>query len=164
LFDNQVPTEWRDDLWRLIGECPSLTWLLLTKRPQNMPKMLPSLRLWPHVWFGTTAETQEWWDRRVELLTTSVASPIHFVSVEPMLEPIDIGRRAGDRIDWVICGAEHAAASKARPMELAWARSLRDQCRAAGIAFFMKQICKAGQPVPFGLWPEDLQVRQYPIV
>jgi protein gp37 len=160
VFDNQVPTEWRDDLWRLIARCPNLTWMLLTKRPQNIPKMLPPDWPWPHVWLGTTAETQRWWDHRTALLR-AMPVPVHFVSVEPMLEPIDIDP-AFD-IEWVICGAEHAAASKARAMELAWARSLRDQCRAAGIAFFMKQICKAGHPVPLGHWPEDLQVRQFPI-
>src|ERR1039458_2213458 len=41
VFDNQVPTEWRDDLWQLIRETPHLDWLLLTKRPQNISKMLP---------------------------------------------------------------------------------------------------------------------------
>jgi protein gp37 len=42
LFDNQVPLEWRGDLFALIRECPRLDWLLLTKRPQNIKKMLPS--------------------------------------------------------------------------------------------------------------------------
>jgi protein gp37 len=160
VFDNQVPTEWRDDLWRLIDQCRNLDWMLLTKRPQNIPKMLPDGWPWPHVWLGVTAETQEWWDRRIRLLS-SIPAPVHFVSVEPMLEPVDIGATSG--IDWVICGAEHAKAGKARPMELAWARSLRDQCRSADVAFFMKQICNAGHPVAIDRWPEDLRVRQFPI-
>ena len=65
VFDNHVPTEWRADLWDLIRSCPDLDWLLLTKRPQNIRKMLPVdwRSGWPNVWLGTTAGHQKAWDR-----------------------------------------------------------------------------------------------------
>jgi protein gp37 len=59
-------------------------------------------------------------------------------------------------LDWIICGAETGPG--ARPMDLAWARSLRDQCQAAGVPFFFKG---AGPGVPI---PEDLDIRQFPEV
>lgn len=58
VFDNQVDPLWRDDLFALIRECKRLKWLLLTKRPQNIRKMLPTD--WGdgyrNVWLGVTAE------------------------------------------------------------------------------------------------------------
>ena len=61
IFDNQVPKEWRSDLFDLIQECHCLNWLLLTKRPQNIEKMLPAD--WGdgyrNVWLGATAEDQD---------------------------------------------------------------------------------------------------------
>lgn len=153
VFDNQVPTRWRDDLWHRIDQTPNLDWLLLTKRPQNIPKMLPDRRIgvrpwgsgWPNVWLGATCEHQEAWDRNVEALGR-VPAIVHFVSVEPMLGPIDCGNAFDAAIpadspyrpiQWVICGGESGPA--ARPMHPEWARSLRDQCIAAGAPYFFKQ-------------------------
>jgi protein gp37 len=152
VFDNQAPEEWRHDLWRLIRGTPNLDWLLLTKRPQNIQKMLPPDwdNGWPHVWLGTTTENQTEADRRIPHLR-SVPAVVRFLSCEPLLEPIQPDL-AG--IDWLICGGESGPG--ARYMEPAWARSLRDQCEGAGVAFFMKQMTKKADI------PEDLLVRQYP--
>ena len=60
----------------------------------------------------------------------------------------------GPRIDWIIAGGE--SGKNARPMSEAWARSIRDQCRAAGTAFFMKQMTKRA-PIP-----DDLMIREFP--
>lgn len=134
-FDNQAPDEWRDDLWSLIADTPALTWTLLTKRPQNIRKMLPDNwgDGWPNVWLGVTTENQTEADRRIPMLQ-SIPAVVRFLSAEPLLEPIapDL---AG--IHWVICGCE--SGSQARPCDLDWIRSLRDQCSAAGSAFFLKQ-------------------------
>jgi protein gp37 len=54
VFDNQVPVHWRTDFWTLIAQCPDLIWMLLTKRPQNIARMLPANRPWPNVWLGVT--------------------------------------------------------------------------------------------------------------
>jgi protein gp37 len=152
VFDNQVPKEWLSDLWRLIGQTPALDWLLLTKRPQNIRKMLPSGWPWSHVWLGTTTEDQDRYDLRWPVLS-QIPAAIHFISYEPALAPLQL--YGSPLPDWVICGGE-SGAQQARMMEPAWARSMRDQCRELGVAFFMKQMTKKA-PIP-----KDLTIRQWP--
>lgn len=158
VFDNQVPDQWRLDLWHLIHQTPHLDWLLLTKRPQNIAAMLPQPATlgfpawgegWPNVWLGTTVESQAEADRRIPHLL-SVPARVRFLSCEPLLGPVNLRgwetfdhgwhSRPGEdtpRIDWVIAGGE--SGHGARPMHPDWARSLRDQCQAAGVPFFFKQ-------------------------
>jgi protein gp37 len=180
VFDNRASAAWRDDLWRLIWATPSLDWLLLTKRPQNIPKMLPAHtgRPWPYpnVWLGTTVENQKEADKRIRSLL-AVPATVRFLSCEPLLGPVSLRRLQppgvtwldaltgrehiglsvtgpGDHVDWVICGGE--SGPRKRPMDLTWARSLRDQCQAAEVRFFMKQIDKV-LPIP-----ADLMIREMP--
>lgn len=98
VFDNQVPEQWRRDLWALIDATPNLIWLLLTKRPQNIRKMLPANYIgltdrgwpaWPNVWFGTTVENQAEADRRIPHLLAAPAAK-RFLSCEPLLGPVDL--------------------------------------------------------------------------
>src|SRR5262249_26665131 len=103
VFDNQAPDEWRAELWAIIAECPDLDWLLLTNRPQNIPKMLPIDWPWPQVWLGATAGTQKAWDHTAVPFLRLIPAAVRFISVEPMLEPISADLRG---IDWVICGGE----------------------------------------------------------
>jgi protein gp37 len=143
VFDNQVWDRHRDDLWHLIHQTPHLDWLLLTKRPQNIVKMLPSPDIgapawgegWKNVWLGTTVENQEEADRRIPHLL-AVPAVKRFLSCEPLLGKINlISWLPG--VDWVICGGE--SGPHARPMHPDWARSLRNQCASAGVPFFFKQ-------------------------
>lgn len=140
VFDNQVPGDWRADLWTLIRETPDLNWLLLTKRPQNIEKMLPEFwgEIKGHVWLGTTVEDQEHADQNIPYLLKHDAA-VRFLSVEPMLGPMDLTNYTdfNHDIDWVIAGGE--SGPHARPSDPAWFRSLRDQCAAAGVAFLFKQ-------------------------
>jgi len=155
VFDNQWEPEWRRDLWQLIAETPHLDWLLLTKRPQNIAKMLPSGDLakflpwpWPNVWLGTTAENQTEANRRVPHLV-AVPAAVRFLSCEPLLGPInlalaglevclnDFDTPCTTNISWVISGGE--SGSHHRQTDPAWIRSLRDQCYAVDIAFHHKQ-------------------------
>jgi protein gp37 len=116
VFDNQSDPAWRADLWTLIAETPNLDWLLLSKRPQNIAKMLPAPTLfgddrdhnpnylwpWPNVWLGTTVESQAEADRRIPHLL-SVPARIRFLSCEPLLGPVDLSRvtmRAGDGVSY----------------------------------------------------------------
>ena len=89
VFDNQVPSAWRQDLFALIAECRRLDWLLLTKRPQNISKMLPSD--WGdgyrNVWVGVTAEDQIRFDQRWTDLQ-KIPAVIKFVSYEPAIGPV----------------------------------------------------------------------------
>jgi protein gp37 len=105
---------------------------------------------WPNVWLGTTCEDQQHFDRRWPILR-DVPAVVHFISYEPALGPLEIGVA---RPSWIICGGESGGG--ARYMEPAWARALRDECAAAGVAFFMKQMTRK-RPIP-----DDLLVRQFP--
>jgi protein gp37 len=191
VFDNEVPAEWREDLFRLIEQTPNLDWLLLTKRIGNVWNMLPVPfdfdRHYPNVWLGSTICNQTEADRDIPKLLDTPAA-VRFVSIEPMLGPVSLApcwlnKRCGygddhDRamshcfgcgalggysarcawpsqsIDWVICGGE--SGPKARPMHPQWARDLRDQCAAAGVPFFMKQMTKRADI------PADLMTREFP--
>lgn len=98
VFDNEVPAEWRRDLFDLIAETPNLTWLLLTKRIGNAEDMINAALLddgplwpWPNVWLGATIVNQEEADRDVPKLL-EVPAAKRFVSYEPALGPVDFTR------------------------------------------------------------------------
>jgi protein gp37 len=151
VFDNQVPCEWRTDLFDLIAATPELDWLLLTKRPENIVRMFPTGD-WPNIWLGTTAEDQEHFNRRWPILA-AIPAHIHFISYEPALGPLSI-RKTHPLPDWIICGGESERG--ARMMDPQWARDLRDECAELGIPFFMKQMTGKKPITP------DLLVRQFP--
>ena len=120
-----------------------------------------------NVWIGATICNQAEADRDIpKLLTTSAA--IHFLSIEPLLGPVRIREhwlihhhRGDAAIDWVIAGGESGA--HARPSHPDWFRSLRDQCAAARVAFFMKQMGGArDKRSKLEDLPEDLRIRKYP--
>jgi protein gp37 len=157
-WDNQVADEWRDEALGIIRQCRSLDWLILTKRPQNIRRMLPPDwgDGWPNVWLGVTVENMIEARRRIPVLL-KLPARAHWLSVAPLLEPLDLRRWLGRGIDWIVVGGE-TGSKDARYMEPAWARDLRDQCHSSGAAFFMKQMWKR-KPIP-----EDLMVREYPVI
>lgn len=151
--------EWRWDLMRLIRETPTLMWLLLTKRPDHMARWFERVDTVPeNVWVGTTVEDQQRADERIPHLLR-VPAPVRFLSMEPLLGPVDLTRirngggdvfprfsalqrwtdgKSETGIDWVITGGESGL--RARPSHPDWFRSLRDQCAAAGVMFHFKQL------------------------
>lgn len=133
VFDNEVPKQWRDDLFALIRDTPNLDWQILTKRPGEAAKYAAT-HPWPdNAWVGTSVEDQK---RAVRAqIITKIPAPVRFLSVEPLLGPVQLDLTG---IDWVIVGGE--SGNQCRPMETDWARSVRDQCRAAGVPFFFKQV------------------------
>ena len=159
-FDNQVNPAWRADAWEVIRNCQNLDWLILTKRPQNIFKMLPpdwGGQGYPHVWLGVTAENRTEAARRIHY-SLRVPAAIHWVSAEPLLESLDLRDSlapAGQRgINWVVGGGE--TGGKERYSEPDWFRDLRDQCHEKGATYFMKQMTKKADI------PHDLLVREYP--
>jgi protein gp37 len=143
----------RARLWKLIEATPELDWLLLTKRPENF-RLLPMVDGgWKNIRLGVTAEDQPRADERIDKLVRIQDVAGRFVSYEPALGPVDfrrwleIDRLAGGgdwvrsgfapEIDQIIVGGESGPG--ARPFDLAWARSVREQCHVAGVTFFFKQ-------------------------
>lgn len=135
VMEDRPELHWeRSRLYQLIDRTPYLTWLLLTKRPQNFQRFLPSEWLntpRPNVWGMTTVESADYKWREKALLDTPFA--VRGLSMEPLLGPVDVD----PRIDWVITGGE--SGPHARPSHPDWFRRLRDQCATAGIPYFFKQ-------------------------
>lgn len=145
----------RRRLFELIGSTMHLDWLLLTKRPENILRFLPETwggNVLLNMWLGTSVENQAQAEKRIpELL--KVPATVRFLSCEPLLGAITLPWCPscggwGDHdcyavdddspaIDWVIAGGE--SGPQARPMHPDWARSIRDQCQAAGVPFLFKQ-------------------------
>ncbi len=149
VFEGRAETlDWLWDLGQPIEKCRNLDWLLLTKRPENVVQLIEECMggriadLWladnPHVWIGFTGENQEEFDKRWAIAKHIPASII-FCSHEPLLGGIvlpDDYLSRGQKV-WSLVGGE--SGKQARPMHPDWARSLRDQCEAAGIPFLFKQ-------------------------
>lgn len=183
----------RDRAFNIIKSTQMLDYLCLTKRPENMLRMLSDLRSpeycqpmdyfdnrngWPNVWLGTSVESQKWADHRIPHLIDTPAV-CRWLSVEPLLEPVNITPYlASGKIHWVIVGGE-SGGDEARPFDLNWARNLRTQCKQEGVAFFMKQAgdnprdaVNPGAVIPITTpkggepdeWPEDLRIREVPNV
>lgn len=159
----------RARLWALIEATPHLDWLLLTKRPERILALIPpAWRATPpaNVWYGTSVESPAVVGRIAAL--RQVPATIRFLSAEPLLAPLPALDLEG--IHWVIVGGESGAG--ARPMAAAWARALRDQCRAAGVAFFVKQMGSVwaraqglrGNGGALAALPPDLRLREVPPV
>ena len=141
VFDNQVDPAWRADLFDLIRACDQLDWQLLTKRPQNIRKMLPAdwNDGYPNVWLGTTAEDARAYRQRVPHLLKLPAA-IHFVSYEPALGPLGPLGIDGHSPDWVIIGGESGVRSNViRLTNPKWVRDAIAECQRVGAAPFLKQ-------------------------
>ena len=165
---------------------PAMTYTALMAATGCWPTPALDLRVWPlpNIWIGTSASDQASADLRIPQLLDCPAA-VRFLSMEPLLGPVNLlvtdsrghdisalrgigcnptGEGADEyyrtgKIHLVIVGGESGPG--ARPMHPDWARSLRDQCVAAGVAFFMKQMAgsrKASMP-PI---PDDLMIREFP--
>lgn len=186
--DHEDWIEPRFMLYEMIQRTPWLDYLFLTKRPENFHRFLPWKRNeepWPNVWLGVTAENNEQLRIRAPLLLTTPAT-IRFLSMEPLLEEIEIPRewlqpfheidprlKPTAKIDWVIVGGE--SGSKARHTPLRWFRRVHAQCLSTNTPFFMKQLGSKTDEIELGFvqlkhkkggdpdeWPEDLRAREFP--
>lgn len=129
---------WRSGAWEIIRETPWLTYQILTKRPENIYGRLPDdwEYGWPNVWLGVSVENMDY--RWRAALLAGIPAVCRFISYEPALGPVDLSEYLNSRIyKWVISGGE--SGSHPRPADPDWFRSIRDQCHAAGVAYFHKQ-------------------------
>jgi len=188
-LDEEVPIEWLSDFLALIYATPNLIWQLLTKSPENWRTRLTEtlhvlvrqenftaaveVRAWlqqepplapQNVWLGVSVEDQERADERMPVLL-NIPAKLHFLSCEPLLEPIDLEnylpcsrRPVGDArashseaatVDWVIAGGESGPG--ARPCDIQWIREIIAQCELAKVPVFVKQL---------GAFPFDFDGRE----
>jgi protein gp37 len=141
VFDNQVDPQWRAELFALIRECDQLDWQILTKRPQNIRKMLPADwgSGYANVWLGTTTEDAQAYRQRAAHLL-KLPAIVHFISYEPAMGPIGALEIDGHAPDWLIIGGESGVrADRLRHTEPQWARDAIAECRRVGAAPFLKQ-------------------------
>lgn len=209
LFHEDVPFEFIDKVFAVMALSPQHTYQILTKRPERMREYCQMERWalvaeargetekpfqWPlpNVWLGVSCENQQTADERIPILLQTPAA-VRFVSYEPALAAIDLSSfrpcvhaihhgecAQHSRLHWVIIGGE--SGPKARPFNIQWSRAVIQQCKAAGVPVFMKQL--GAQPflqysndldvqaVPLKLedrkggnpeeWPDDLRVREFP--
>jgi protein gp37 len=165
LFADFVHDVWIDRVFAVMALSPQHTFQCLTKRPERMREYCSDpetpfriaqamdqamdalrgfnvLRTWPlpGVWLGVSAGNQDAYDQRWPILARTPAI-VRFVSYEPALGPLRLSD--GPKPDWVICGAESGPG--ARPCDLEWVRSIRDQCAIVGVKFFFKQWVEHGR-------------------
>lgn len=132
LFHEQVPLPFIRRVFDTMERSPWHQFQILTKRSEQLRHVAPYLP-WPsNVWMGVSVEYQRWTKRIDDL--RAVPAAIRFLSLEPLLGPLNLNL---DEIDWVIVGGE--SGPKARPMEVEWVTSIRDQCVSSGVPFFFKQ-------------------------
>jgi protein gp37 len=133
LFHEEMAPETLQRLFATMVDCPQHTFQILTKRSSRLRELAPRLPWPPNVWIGVSIENQGY-PRRVEDLR-QVPAITRFISAEPLLGPLELNLGG---IHWVIVGGE--SQKRCWPFDLEWARALRDQCRAQGAAFFLKQL------------------------
>lgn len=192
LFHDAVPDDFIDKVFGMMWACPQHQFQVLTKRAARMmdyTKQLPQRQRnrvaegggqivafpLPNVWLGVSVEDRARLERLNYLRETPAT--VRFVSIEPLLE--DLGTVDWRGIHWAIVGGE--SGPKARPFNVDWAASLRDQCKSAGVAFFLKQLgtdpwfgptqygpssghhIKDRAGADWDEWPAALRVREFPV-
>ena len=148
-------------------------WQVLTKRPKQLAAFARRFGAFPeHVICMTTVTSGETLHRINDLRRVNCS--MRGLSIEPLWERLTPESLNLDGIDWVIVGGESGGKEHSKPFQLEWARELRDICREAGVAFFLKQLgsnaVASGQPLKLSHahggdwqeWPEDLRVREFP--
>lgn len=154
----------------VVPNSPNLIFLLLTKRPQNIARMVPESWLVtppPNVWYGCSVGCG---NRPLDQNNIDALLDVpgrHFLSAEPLLGPLSADFTG---VEWLITGGE--SGPKAREAEMAWFRDIRDRCAEQKIAFFMKQMgsrlaktlgLQDGKGETMSEWPEDLRIQQFPM-
>jgi protein gp37 len=208
LFHEDVSDHYLLEMFMMMAICQDHIFMVLTKRPERMRDFVAGLcpifsaDMWPlpNIWFGVSAENQARADERIPILTQMKAEGLAariWVSAEPLLGAIDLSSflPCGDPVckeeltflDFVVLGGE--SGPHARPCDLGWIRDVRDQCKAAGVSVYVKQLGswwvkslakdleasglraavadKLAAQVDFkgedmAFWPADLRVRELP--
>lgn len=132
LFHPKVPLSFIQQVFDVMAGTDRHQYQVLTKRPERVATLASKLE-WPdHIWIGTSVENQDYVHRINSL--RKVPARVRFLSCEPLLGPLNLNLKG---IHWVIVGGESGPG--ARPMAKTWVRSIRSQCRKAGVKFFFKQ-------------------------
>lgn len=142
-FFHETADKWRPEAWEIIRKTPTMTYQILTKRPERIADHLPADwgEGWPNVWLGVSGETYVHAIERGAILS-EVPAKLRFLSAEPWLErvitdPLAYAFLLG-KFGWAILGGE--SGKNCRPFNLDTAKAFRDGALAAGVPFFLKQL------------------------
>lgn len=133
LLHDDIPLTYIQRVFATMRDCPHHTFQVLTKRSERLAELASSLPWTNNIWMGVSVEDARVLHRVAHL--QSVPAKIRFLSLEPLIGPLDV--LPLDGIHWVIVGGE--SGPKARPMRKEWVSSILHQCRAAKVPFFFKQ-------------------------
>lgn len=135
LFHKDVPIEFIQKVFRVMKDNPQHVFQILTKRADVLLYYdKEGLLEWTHnIWMGVSVENKTFTNRIELLLQTNARTK--FLSCEPLIGPLPNLNLKG--IDWVIVGGE--SGRKPRPMKKEWVVDIKEQCKAADVAFFFKQ-------------------------
>ena len=131
---------WRAEWWKIVRECKNLDWLILTKRTQLIPSMVPEdfySGEYSHVHLGGSVGVKASLSRLDDLRAVPDWGGIRWSSMEPLLEAL--GTVNLSKIEWVIVGGESTPSNRFRPMQEDWVQEIKDQAEAQGTVFFFKQ-------------------------
>lgn len=201
LFHEKVSVGWLDRIFAVMEEAKDHTFQILTKRPRYMmdfmrrrtgAAFMSKTEPAKNIWMGVSVEDQATADERIPLLLKTPAT-VRWVSYEPALGEVDFCHcdPTGDgpkhradcwlngyasRLDWIVVGGESGPG--ARPFDIAWARSVIEQGKAAGVPIFVKQLgarqlldgvprseahrVKSRKGGDMAEWPKELCIRQFP--
>jgi protein gp37 len=153
MFHVDVPLSFIQAAFDVMGRADWHEYQILTKRSERLIELDSVLRWAPHIWMGVSVENARFVHRIEHLRSTRAC--VKFLSLEPLLGPLPRLDLRG--IDWAIVGGE--SGPRARPMQSAWVLDIRDQCRAAGVAFFFKQWggvfkSRTGRELEGRIWDE----------
>lgn len=141
IFDKLAQQSWRDEAFAQMEAAPDVIVMLLTKRPENVRKMVPPHWLepggWPeNVWIGVTVEAQDTADHRIPLLL-DLPARVKFLSMEPLFEAVELRPEWLERLSWIIIGGE--SGRKARPTAVKWVRRILAAAADYAVPVLFKQ-------------------------
>jgi protein gp37 len=163
LFHGDVPLEYIQQVFHIMGQAKWHTYQILTKRSERLRELSTELQWRPHIWMGVSVESEKYKFRIDDLRQTS--AKVKFLSIEPLLGPLPALNL--EKIDWVIVGGESGPG--ARPMEKEWVVDIREQCYRSSVPFFFKQWGgfnkkKTGRGLDGRTWDEMPRQRSLPVL
>ncbi len=136
IFHEDVSQNWIDQVLEVIRVCKRHTFLILTKRPYNFLGCDIE-----NLWTGVSVENQRTADERIPILLKIPAAK-RFISCEPLLGPVNLGKLSDPNISWVICGGLSLPGGKIQPPRKEWIDGLIHQCDSTGVPMFIKPNAK----------------------
>ena len=175
LFHEGVPSDFITKVFAKMIANKQHTFLILTKRAKRMAEHFGEfIKVFPieNIWWGTTVCNQAETNEKIPILL-QIPAAHRWVSIEPILGPVNLSRALpidkykrqaiesgpSSNLDWIVLGGE--TGPKARLLHPDWVRSMIQQCKNAGVPFFIKQLNKDdGKDI--NKWSEDLRIREMP--